>query len=53
MTLNCIGPLQQPLAFTPERTPGSCERPWLVSILPIAARYSQPKEAPADWYVRR
>jgi hypothetical protein len=35
--LNCIGPAQQPNRLTPERTPGACERPWSVSIDPIAA----------------
>ena len=48
-TLNCIGPLQQPKLLTPERPPGAAERPWFVSTLPIAARYSQPTVAPAAW----
>jgi hypothetical protein len=35
--LNCIGPAQQPKAFTPDWTPGAWERPWFDSIAPIAA----------------
>ena len=39
--LNCIGPAQQPWRLTPERTPGAVERPWSVSIAPIAASTGQ------------
>jgi hypothetical protein len=35
--LNRIGPTQQPTLFTPDRTPGARDRPWSVSIEPIAA----------------
>ena len=39
MTHICIGPAQQPCVLVVgKRMPGSVERPWSVSILPIAAR---------------
>jgi hypothetical protein len=37
-TENCIGPAQHPNALTPACTPGAVERPWSVSIEPMAAR---------------
>ena len=44
----CIGPAQQPWLFWPEWTPGAVERPWSLSILPMAARYDQPSASSAN-----
>jgi hypothetical protein len=41
VTLNCIGPAQQPKALTPDCTTGARERPWSDSIAPMAARIGQ------------
>jgi len=42
--LNCIGPAQQPAKFTPERTPACVERPWRLSIDPIAVSREKEEE---------